>query len=510
MKKILSFFILSSAVFNITSEQDPIFKRSFFSTVPNFRPASPEIVSMIRDRLEFCCDNKQRLNFFVLGGKSLNESKLGSYFTPNSSSQDSFSVGELGSDLVKNNKNNVVANYFNILTAPLFTGGSPASFADYTFESNVTFKPTQEYLAFAFNYFRHLSKTQDCGWWIDVWLPFKWVRNNMNMCEEVVQKGGPGGDDPQVPSGFAANMTQAMKQPIFQFGKIDGAQSAVGIADVFLRIGNTFYKNETRHFAGYYGAILPTSNKATAEYLFEPIYGNGGHAGIFSGAEIGFRMWHDCTKSIYWELDTAGTLLFKNTQMRSLDLKDKTWGRYMWVYLSPSATYTTPGINVFTRSVEVSPGTQRDLNLAFTLEHSKYRVEAGYHYFGRSAEKIEICQFPANRAIATIVNSAGDFVGTGDDKTSRNRSTIQDYLGVLNDTTASGTDIYVPVGINDLDLESGAHPSTVTHGFYVAASFHWLCYQRPTYFGIGFMYENGSDNTTMDKWGIFSKLGIEF
>lgn len=494
----------------ISFADDPSFKRSFFTSEQSYRPSSAEIVSMSRDRLVFCCDNKQIFNIYAMGGISTDSYKAASYFTPNSSSNTSFIAGELGSQAVAQNRNDVVANYFNILTAPMFTGGDPANFSDYTFESKVTFAPTQEFFSMAFEYRRHLSKTPDCGWWFSAWLPVKWIRNDLHMCEEVLQAGGPDGNDPEVPAGFVANMTQAFKQSKFQYGKIDGAQSAFGVADLYVRLGTTYFQNDSRHMSSYFGGIIPTSNRPTGEYLFEPIYGNNCHAGIFSGADIGFRVWHDCSKAIYWELDTSGMMLLPNTQTRSFDLKDKTWGRYTWVYLSPQATYTTPGINAFTRLLNVSPGTSRDLNLAFTLEHKKYRLEAGYHYFARAPECITLHDdFPGNIALATIVDAAGDFVTSAVPKTSRDRSTVQDYTGVLNDSY-NGTDIYVPIKPSDLDLNSAAHPGTVTHGFYFAASFHWCWWGKPMYGGLGAEYENASDNTALNRMLFWGKIGAEF
>lgn len=491
--------------------RDLEFKRTFFSTVPSFRPTTPEMVSIFRDRLDICLDEKQYFKVIFLGGRSTNSAKLASYFSP-VGTRTTFNVGELGSSLVLNSQDDVIANYFNILTAPLAPSGSTAEFTDYTFESEVTFNPKQVFAGFAFNYHRHLSKTQDSGWWIDFIFPLKWVKNDMRMRENVIKAGGPGGDDPEVPRTFFPNMTTALKSQYFKYGRIDGAQSAFGIADIYLMLGYTYFTNDSMHFDTFWGAVLPTSNKPKGEFMFEPIYGNNCHAGILSGASIGVRIWKDCQRAIYWELDTCGTLLTSNTQTRSFDLFDKTWGRYMWVYLSDKASFTSPGINNFTKVLNVSPGTMRDLNFAFVLEHPKYRAEFGYHYFARAAEKISLSKpWMDNVAIATIINANGDFVTKAEPKTSRDRSTISDYLGVLNDTNSSGTDIFRQITEDDLDLNSAAHPSTITHTFYLAGSYHWGCdCRRPQYVGLGIAYDDSSDNTALNRVDLWLKYGIEF
>lgn len=504
--------IFLSRILHADSTQDSVYKRTYLASNPSsFRPSSPEMVSMARERLHICYDGKQILQLIALASISLNEDKIARYFLPNTHmNRTSFIAGELGSQAVLNEQDDVIANYFNVLTSTPFAGGSPVNFSNYTFESSVSFSPKQYTFGFALDYYRHLSKTQDSGWWFELTFPLKWVRNDLGLKETVIEPGGPGGDNPDVPAGYVPNMTAAFKQNKFQFGKIDGAQSAFGIADIFLKLGYTYFNYDSRHFSTYWGAVIPTSNKPKGEYVFEPIFGNGGHAGVFSGAAIGVRAWHDCTKALYWELETCGTLLMSNFQTRSFDLKDKTWGRYIWVYTSNKATSTAPGINYFTQLLEVTPGTSRDLNLGFTLESRCYRIEAGYHYYARESEKAKLkTPWNLNIALASIVTNAGDFVATDQTKFSRSRETISDYMGVLNDSTG-GVEYFKIVTENDLDINSATHPGTVVHTFYGAASFHWGCDCHPKFIGLGATYNNATDNTTLDRIEVWGKFGIEF
>lgn len=521
MKRIL-FIALSISFFVLAdNNNNPYFKRTYISYPASFRPTTPEMISIFRDRLDVCYDEKQYFKTIALGSVSTNNEVLAKYFSP-AYANSSFLAGEFGSTAAQDGSIDVIANYFNVLTAAAPTPGDPAdldAFANYTFLSKVTFNPKQTTFGFALNYHRHLSKTQDCGWWLDIILPFKWVKNTLGMKEEVIYPGGPGGEDPQVPKGSAANMTEAFKSPLFKFGRIDGARSAFGLADIYAMLGFTFFNNNSRHFDTFWGIVIPTSNKPTGEYLFEPIYGNEAHAGIMSGASIGFRIWQDTcsTRAFYWELDTVGTLLLENSQVRSFDLKDKTWGRYMWVYTSSKSTSTSPGINQFTKQIYSTPGTSRDLNFAYVFEHPRFRGEFGYHYFARGPEHVRLVEPWDNTvAIATIINEDNEFVSSGSTKTSRNRSTISDYLGVINDSNpqnnpAGVTAVYRNIRQEDLDLQSCAHPGSVTHTFYAAGSFHWgCCTEHAKYIGFGVAYEYGPDNTVIDQLKAWAKFGIEF
>jgi hypothetical protein len=512
MKRIMLLcFFLS---LNLAILSDTLFKRTFFSDIPPFNPTSPELVALNRDRLTYCCDFKKWFDVIIEGGMSLDSWKISNYFSPNTCNSNSILVGELGSESVSNGTADLVANYFNILTDSMFVTGAVADFTNYTFQSKIIFKPKQQFFAAALVYHQHISRTQDKGWWFEFVFPIKWVKNNMHLEEEVITPGGPGGDDPQVPNGYMANMKQAFKQPKFKFGKIDGPQSAGGIADPQLRLGYTYFNHESFHLSSYWGAILPTSNKPTAEYMFEPIYGNNSHFGIFAAASVGARIWRSCERAIYWELDTNGILLLKNKQTRSFDLKDKTWGRYIWVYTDKTVTTTSPGINEFTKEVEVTPGTSRDLNIAFTYECPCFRIEGGYNYYGRQAEMVCLSRpWGEKVALASIINKDGDYQigkGVGDSAISRDRSTASDYLGVLNDMTVESDDTYKMIRQCDLDLNSAAHPATVSHTFYGVGSYNWGPCDRPKYFGLGIIYSNGSDNSTLNQITIFSKFGMTF
>ena len=273
MKRVV---LLCVSFFTCSILSDTIFKRTFFSVIPSFNPTAPELVAMNRDRLTYCCDFKKWFDVIIEGGVSLNPWEIARYFAPNSCNDNSILVGELGSDAVKNGSADIVANYFNILTDSMFITGAAANFTNYTFQSKISFKPKQEYFAAALIYHQHLSRTQDKGWWFEFLFPVKWVRNNMHLSEEIITRGGPGGDNPQVPKGYVANMKQAFKQSKFKFGKINGPQSAGGIADPQLRLGHTYFNHESSHLSSFWGVILPTSNKPESEFLFEPIYGNNG------------------------------------------------------------------------------------------------------------------------------------------------------------------------------------------------------------------------------------------
>ena len=482
--------------------------KTTFVVQPIFRPTSPEMISIRRERLRME-DEERRFSFDVIpfGGSTLGEDDLAKYFLPFGKTE--ILVGELGSLAVKQNTADAIANYFGILTSGLYTVGAPVNgtLNNYTFQSKLSFKPKQTYGGVVLSYKQHLSRHTDRGFWFDVVLPIEHIVNSMNLKEEIITEGGPNGDNPKVPKpGFVANMKQAFQQSSWKFGKIEGKQSKTGVADLYFRLGYMTVKEETHHLNSYLGFSAGTGDKVTSELVFEPIIGQNQQNTFFSGMSAGFRVWSDCEQSLYYELDICGTLFFANDQTRSFDLKDKSWSRYMWVYLDKTSTTTSPGINVFTQLVNVDAGTSRDLNSAFIFKNRCVYAELGYHFYSRQAEEVKLTNaWKKGPAIASIIKN-GDFIGGG---SSRNNATIKEYLDIGNDTI-DGVDTYVEITEADLDLNSAAHPALISHAVYFALAYHWDHCTNPKYIGLGTSVEFATNNAVTQRWMTWARFGISF
>mgnify|MGYP000869411220 FL=1 len=409
----LGFFI--SLLTSMTSLQAVVYGKSFFVLPAFFRPASPEQIAALRYQLQVGEANKgchQQFTVTPFGGGSVDSSKhLAEYFLPyHGGNKKTLIAGELGSQAVNDNSVDLIAKYFGVLTAPLPANNDDQYFpSDYTFQSTLTFDPQQNFSGINFNYRWHLSRYLDKGFWIELGLPLTHVSNNLRMTEEITTAGGPTGNNPIVPEGYFGNMTQALKQEAYNYGKIDGPVTKLGFGDLQFRVGYV-YANESHYYLNtYLGILVPMASKPTNEFLFEPTIGSNGHFGGFSGASVGVRIWSRCEQSIYWILDTAGTLLFSTHQLRSIDLQGRPWSRYLPVFLSDSATQMNPGINLFTLPVEIVPDTVRDLNIAFVYKHEGFHAEFGYHFYGRSTEKIKtLHSINGTLAVASDLNTVFD------------------------------------------------------------------------------------------------------
>lgn len=519
------FLVICGVLLNCFNLQAVVFGKSYFNAPPPFRPASAELVSIDRYRLQI--DKSRRSQFSVMpyGSTSVGSSHFARYLLPNCDqhTRTYLNAGEPGSQTAYEHTIDLQAKYFNVLTYPLPGDGDEYTKTNYQFQSVLSFAPTRQVFAFNFDYRYHFSNYLDKGWWVEVVMPLVYAQNNLNMQETIITPGGPSGYNPQVPAGYFGNMTQALKQSAWNYGKIDGKQTKFGFSDLQLRIGYAYVTEQHYFLDGYFGISIPLSSKPSNEFLFTPNVSSN-HFGVFTGYSAGVRVWAKCEKSIYWVMDTAGTLFFANNQQRSLDLQGRPWSRYLPVFLSKSATQFNPGINSFTLPVQVTPDTVRDLNIAFVYKQEGLHVECGFHFYGRGAEKLQLLHNlndelgVASDLYVGSINSADDSpvytyhapAENANNQFTKDTAGIKSYLLVNNDQISSGANTYLPLTNNDLDLTSGAHPAMISNTLYAALGYHWNDLRYPVFVGFGAGYEIGSDDAALHQIVAWGRCDLSF
>jgi hypothetical protein len=488
---------------------DPVSK-TYFSVHPQGQIISPEVLSGFRmDRFH----EENSHDFFDgafqlvgLGGRSTNTQALGRYFFPFCDS--TVNVHEVPQE---NPQNNLLAGQFNI-----FTNKG-------TFQSNITIKPQQTSAGFIMQYrqgFNHKNFNID-GLWFSILVPVIHVQNNMHLCEVIVDNGG--GANPTANNIVVANMTQALAQMAWNFGKITCANhSETKVADVSLMLGYEWSTDLDCYLDGFAGLIIPTGTKATGVFVFEPIVGDGRNLGIFTGSHFGKLLWtsHQDQIGVRFEHAQECQYLFHNTQVRSFDLKNKPWSRYIELYANQAQAeqaaqlfmdgmeslgenVSTPGINILTKPLTVTPGFSYTMNVAFTVTVKGIQAEVGYNLFARQEECLKLaCPWQEGPAIKALA-------GQGQ------TNPVRDMTGneMLESITPVPLADYSQSMLKecDLDLVSAASPATVTQTFYGALSYRWDDRKFPVFLNGGGSYEfSHVSNAGLARWTIWGKTGVSF
>jgi hypothetical protein len=474
----LLFSLLSIQANNVTS-------KSFFSTLPVYQSYSPIHRSAINwPQRSKKGKNNLFLNITGFGGASTNKTDLMKYFGINN--KETLTITE---DNTPSNRSDILAWNFNIAT----TGAN--------FKSTLKFEPKQKFSGFAISGRLYVKEKL----WVEGIMPIVKVENNMNLTETVITPGGA----TRTTAGtflfdntatYVGNMQEAFKQTGMKYGKINRKQNKTGIADIEFKVGYDSILTEKCYWTMYGGLIVPTSNKPNAEYIFEPIYGNGQHAGFMLGNEFGYEVTKNDTYGIWVHGMIHGQYLFSNTQKRSFDLQGKPWGRYLSVYTSSTVLPTnnvTWGINHLTQDVKVSPRSTRALSASFNIKYKeKTYLELGYAYTYRQAEEVAL-----KEKWSKTIGIANSTLVAAETATGRS---------IGHDINGSTDGAYLPITESDLDLSSAAHPTVFSFTGYASITRKLHYHDFPLVTALGASYEAGADNTTLKRWTVWGKLGGSF
>lgn len=498
--------------------------QTFRTNDPIFTVVSPTYMMMSRNDRMYVKEEGKKGSLEALGIYSRSTGNgIRNYFLP-VTGKSTLVAGEIGSAASIANTADIAANYFNVQTANVSSAGD---LDDLTFQSNLTFDPRQTMAGIAFKWQQGFAvRNRDLYFKLSV--PVIQVTNDLRMSEEVVNEGGGA-----VPTGAVANMTAAFKQPLLQYGKIDGKQQKWGVADIELILGIDWTKQDDCQLSTFVGLVAPTGNRPKAEYLYEAIVGNNHHWGVILGGSSRHLWKEGDNYTLTFLCDGDWRYLFENTQTRMLDLVDKPWGRY--VYLAPiSATTDTIsptdslfaqpdgnldslvlGANVLTQEVKVKPYGAFMINTALNYRHDNgCELEGGFNFYTRQAEKIELKNAFANPNNYGIPLLATDLNGSAWSETvsfATIDNTQNESSGDVIQAGAQGGDpLAVTLVEADLDLNSASHPSVLESTIYGIAGKNWDSWRFPCYAGVGGSYTYSVDNSGTDRWAVFGKLGVSF
>lgn len=510
--------------------------QSFFSIRPVFTVVSPEYIVHNHDFYKNAigmCGWGGAVQATILGGKSTHSDAIARFFLP-------FCRTTLNVTEQPTATTDILANQLNIYTQ---TG---------TFASTVEFKPHHSYIGLGINYQQKLyERCNGSNIWFSISGPILHVRNRIELIENITNSGGgpllaPGLTPPvdgtcpascpnSCNTDCLLNPTQALppvssvvnafKQPGWCFGRIDNTMPSqhktTKIGDVTIRLGYESVNRPDCKLNSFIGVIVPSGNRPDAIQLFEPIAGHNHHWGWILGSDLGLEIWKNCTGDLILsgEFTFAITDFLHGRERRSFDLKYKPWSRYMQFYrniaqaqLAANSVATdpqfalilhTPGIDIMTQNLKVKPGYYRAFNVDFIMEACAYELEVGYNFFARQAECLSLdCAFPTGVALKAI-DVGGGATGT--------YQTINSNLSgnCLSTPVANYNNNIITLG--DLDLESAAHPATLTHTVYASLAHHGqTCCGSAYFIGVGGSYEFPPDNVGLNRWMLWAKTGIAF
>lgn len=511
--------LLLGACVSQNARANDVYGQTFFSVRPQWQQPMPEKITMFRlggdEALARECGWGGAFQVTGFGGQSTDSNKLGRFFAPTDSNI--LTVGN--TTAAANCTFNIDPVHFGIFR---ITGSTPVAFT-----STIAFRPKQTVYGAGFEWNQYLGWWNDCcerKWWFDISFPVEHVVNDMRLTETgattagIACGGAPGnmtesfcGTSTLVTfaGGTATTCTDVTSAGSMNFGKICGKRKKTGVADVEFKVGYDYVNCETHHLTGYVGAVFPTGNRPTGEWVFEAIVGNNKHFGVLTGGLWGFEVWRGCSNNaLRFELEVNSRYLFQRTETRSFDLKNRPWSRYMLVYTSAAnaaAGIADWGANFFTRDFHIKPHFQHSFNLGLIYDHCGFEGEIGYNFWARQGEtaRLRTDAFVDNTAAIAAVSATGPIAGSVD---LLNNIAVEQACFV---TYAEAATAGCLIKASDIDYNSVAHPACMTHIVYGSLGYHFdWCW--PMFIGVGGSYEFSTFNTALNRWLAWGKFGFSF
>lgn len=497
--------------------------KTFFSVRPQYQSATPEKDTFFWDRMNLRdLGHGGAVQCTLFGGKSTDRCLLATYFTP-------YCKRCLTVKEIDDGSADLIAQHFNILTQAGQETLSTNSCNQGPFCSVISFCPKVSVFGLGLTYRQNLSnlwnndddEERSYDIWFEISTPITRVETSLGFCENVINDGGGAYESENTDYKFYASMTEALTQRAWRYGKICmGEMTRWRLADIEVKLGIQT-EREDHLFGAYVGAIIPAGNRPCGEYLFEPMVGHNKHAGITSGGYVHVRLWENEseTRKFGFSVYAHRQYLFSACECRSFDLKCRPWSRYMQVYISkeqaieashitdPTLTsmFATPGINVFTQCLCVSPRYSLSLINGWVYTGKKWDLEFGYNFYSRQAECVELCNW-CNKEIV-LKDCIGKGIANKYRTISHNNQRfvfppVESYNAINYDDAI--------ITRADLDLESAAHPGLLSHTFFWTTGYKWDDKEYPMMVTFGVSYEFGKENYVLDRWTVWGKYTFSF
>jgi hypothetical protein len=334
-------------------------------------------------------------------------------------------------------------------------------------------------------------------YWVSLTIPTFLVKNDMNLKQVGVSNRA------LVPP---RDIIEAFAQRAWEFGKINGERSEIGISCFDIRIGKTYHSKNSDEVVYYTGVSIPVGPHQNAEYVFDSFRGNNGHFGIFAGINFQLVMNRNSYyHQICWFLDFDTLFLIRNSQNRTYDLRNKQWSRYLLLNRKDGPPdQNIPAVNILTVFSRVRPYDLIDFSTGFRIIGPNVEAELGYSVWGHSSERVSInCNFPEIYGIA----GKGPLLQNNpcvnpESAASASKSTIA--------CQAQNDEEFIVICQSDLDLKSAAANHTTNHKFYVSVGYTYWGTCIDGFFGAGGFYEFPQKNAALTIGGVWFKLGASF
>lgn len=353
-------------------------------------------------------------------------------------------------------------------------------------EANATInlKPQRSVFDFIISYEQSLDRWCN-GLSARIIIPFEWVTHTLNhvVCSNNVAVGE------ELAKFFAGIFEQDLQQPLTK-AKFSQKQSTSGISDIELAARYNLVNKQTLKLDIGLEGIIPTSNKPSGEFLFEPVRGHAGHGGIGVNMHASHLLYDDFYTTVQLMAMVQARYFFSTTHKRTVSLKDWRFGHYILLGQA-GETKLLPAANVLTMPLDVNGYTEICTSFGLHGNHHGWFGSLAYQIKTREEEKLRLnCAWNNARYAVTSFSFDGSPFG----------SAPTDFDRFANDWITT----------RDLDVQAAATPGFLLHDMSLMLGKVFDFDARTVVFYVGASSEFSDRNFPAKSWMLSMGLGASF
>lgn len=300
------------------------------------------------------------------------------------------------------------------------------------------------------------------------------------------------------PVAGSAGAQEALKNLKINFGKL---KSNFGLGDLEVTLGSRIVDMPACDHGLFVNLVVPLSEEAKSEFLFEPLRGNGKHFEVGAGIEgtLDWFNWAGINVEAFYNIGMGYSFSAQETRTLDVFLDAKLqypWQRYFLVAELGKPGALIPLANLTTLKVDVRPGLRMEGFVGLGLSAGEVSGDFGWGFLARETERVRLASDWPSKKYAVV--NAADF------------RTYEALSLAKGSPHTFGTSNNTTIEVGELDLNSAATPAQFSQTIWGAITYTLPQKGYPLAFTLGGNYEFGNDAAVMTNWMVWLKASVAF
>lgn len=500
-KSLVCFFIFFNHLYGVVGSGGNVFGLTRFSDTPEFLAGGPVRIDLLPYLPRECLEEEKKMGFIVIADYqvSTNNNKIGEFLFPHGDVLLTTTGGPdyFESTAVNKQVRDIDAAILGI-TDPQFI-----SITKILPSSTVAYLGCMGYYHFLLNE----NNTPRLSFQV----AFPYIHMNHTIIgNESIYQTGPEYQNSPIKSVLAGLSRSTLDAQRWCFAREGLTKSQ--IANVECTLSYNYLPMEQCSVETYLGILIPIKKKCDRDdvFIFSPQIINSAYIGCQYGTTISLFLYNNDERSVKFII--GNNLLYflpNNNAIRSFDLYQKPWSRYLMAYENFQLANQTnqPIVNYLTFISRVSPNFSNISTAQIDFIQDIYAFSIGYSLFARQSESVTILDDLPNVVLqGSNLNNPGIIPPLSLVRTASLRLEMED-LFCTEPVYQAPSYYYAKIDNTMIDISSGTHPAVFLGELYGKIS---LNYEEKAKIVFAGSYRFCHNNTAIEYATIWGGIELFF